>query len=150
MLNRIKRFFDQHLAVDSMAQDPEHVLRLAIGALLLEMTHMDGEVWPKQREAVEQAVRTCFDLAEGEANELLELAEAERAESTDYFQFTSLINRAYTPEQKERLVETLWRVAYANEALHMYEEHLVRKVAELLYVPHGAFIAAKHRARGNS
>jgi uncharacterized tellurite resistance protein B-like protein len=149
MLIRIKRFFDQHLAADSVAQDPEHVLRLAVGALLLEMTHMDGEVWPKQREAVEQAVRTCFDLAEGEANELLDLAEAERAESTDYFQFTSLINRSYTPEQKERLVETLWRVAYANEALHMYEEHLVRKVADLLYVPHGAFIAAKHRARGN-
>ena len=150
MLNRIKRFFDQHLAAEPMAQDPEHVLRLAVGALLMEMTHMDGEVWPKQREAVEHAVRTCFDLAEGEANELLALAEAERAESTDYFQFTSLINRSYTPEQKERLVETLWRVAYANEALHMYEEHLVRKVADLLYVPHGAFIAANHRARGNS
>jgi uncharacterized tellurite resistance protein B-like protein len=149
MLSRIKRFFDQHLAAEPMAQDPDHVLRLAVGALLLEMTHMDGEVWPKQREAVEQAVRTCFDLAEGEANELLDLAEAERAESTDYFQFTSLINRSYTPDEKERLVETLWRVAFANEALHMYEEHLVRKVADLLYVPHSAFIAAKHRARGN-
>lgn len=150
MLSRIKRFFDQHLAAESMAQDPDHVLRLAVGALLLEMTHMDGEVWPRQREAVEEAVGTCFDLAEGEANELLDLAEAERAESTDYFQFTSLINRSYTPEQKERLVETLWRVAYANEVLHMYEEHLVRKVADLLYVSHSAFIAAKHRARGGS
>ena len=150
MLNRIKRFFDGHLAGDSMTRDAEHAFRLAVGALLLEMTHVDGEAWPQQREAVEQAVRTCFGFAEGEADELLDLAEAERAESTDYFQFTSLINRSYTPEQKERLVETLWRVAYANEALHMYEEHLVRKVADLLYVPHGAFIAAKHRARGNS
>jgi uncharacterized tellurite resistance protein B-like protein len=149
MLNRIKRFFDQHLAAESMARDPEHVLRLAIGALVLEMTHMDGEVWPEQRQAVEQAVQTCFDLTASEANELLELAEAERTDSTDYFQFTSLINGAYTPEQKVGLVETLWRVAYANEALHMYEEHLVRKVADLLYVPHSAFIAAKHRGRGN-
>jgi len=149
MLNRIKRFFDQHLAADPMAQNPEHVLRLAVGALLLEMTHVDGEVWPTQRSAVEQSVRTCFDLTEEETAELLALAEAERAEATDYFQFTSLINRGYTPEQKEKLVETLWRVAYANEALHMYEEHLVRKVADLLHVPHGAFIAAKHRARGS-
>jgi uncharacterized tellurite resistance protein B-like protein len=149
MLNRIKRFFDRHLAVESMAQDPEHVLRLAIAALLLEMTHMDGEVWPEQREAVEQAVRTCFDLTASEANELLDLAEAERTQSTDYFQFTSLINGAFTPEQKVRLVEMLWRVAYANEALHKYEEHLVRKVADLLYVPHSAFIAAKHRVRGD-
>lgn len=149
LLNRIKRFFDQHLAAESMARDTEHVLRLAVGALLLEMTHMDGTIWPAQREVVQQAVRTCFDLTEEETAELLALAEAERAEATDYFQFTSLINRSYTPGQKERLVETLWRVAYANEALNMYEEHLVRKVADLLYVPHSAFIAAKHRALGS-
>lgn len=149
MLNRIKRFFDQHLALESIAQDPEHVLRLAVGALLLEMTHMDGEVWPEQREAVENAVNTCFGLTEEETAELLSMAEAERAEATDYFQFTSLINGSYTPEQKEKLVETLWRVAYANEALHMYEEHLVRKIADLLHVPHSVFIAAKHRSGGN-
>jgi uncharacterized tellurite resistance protein B-like protein len=149
MLKQIKRYFDQYLGADSLAHDPERVLRLAVGALLLEMTHMDGEVWPEQRKAVEQAVRTCFDLTDQETTELLALADAERAEATDYFQFTSLINGAYTPEQKEKLVETLWRVAYANEALHKYEEHLVRKIADLLHVPHSVFIAAKHRSRGN-
>ena len=77
------------------------------------------------------------------------LAEAERTASTDYFQFTSLINGAYSPEQKIRLIELLWRIAYANESLHRYEEHLVRKVADLLHVPHSAFIAAKHRAAGD-
>lgn len=149
MLKRIKRYFDQRLGADCLGQDPEHVLRLAVGALLLEMTHMDGEVWPKQRAAVEQAVRTCFDLTEEETAELLALAEAERAEATDYFQFTSLINGSYTPKQKEKLVETLWRVAYANEALHQYEDHLVGKIADLLHVSRSAFIAAKHRPGGN-
>jgi uncharacterized tellurite resistance protein B-like protein len=152
MLKRIKRFFDEHLSLDPTAQnrDPEHVLRVANGALLLEMTRMDGQVWPEEREAVEKAVRTSFGLTSGEARELLELAEAERAGSTDYFQFTSLINGAYTLEQKIKLVELLWQIAYANEGLHKYEEHLVRKVSDLLHVPHGAFIAAKHRARGGS
>jgi uncharacterized tellurite resistance protein B-like protein len=150
MLKRIKSFFDEHLMLESDAgkEDPDHALRLGVAALLLEMTHMDGEVRPEQRAAVEKAVRTCFDLTEPETNELLDLAEAERANSTDYFQFTSLINGAYTPKQKERLVETLWRVAYSNEVLHHYEEYLVRKVADLLHVPHRAFIGAKHRAGG--
>jgi uncharacterized tellurite resistance protein B-like protein len=151
MLQRIKNFFDQHLAPGPGAadeRDSEHVLRLAIGALLLEMTRMDGEIRPEQRKAVETAVLEHFDLDEAEGAELLELAEAERADSTDYFQFTSLINRAYSPEQKVRLVELLWRIAYANESLHKYEEHLVRKVADLLYVPHSAFIAAKLRTTG--
>jgi uncharacterized tellurite resistance protein B-like protein len=150
VLRRIRQFFDQHLGESALARDPEHVLRLAVGALLLEMIRMDGEDRPEQRAAVERAVRTSFDLSEDEAAELLDLAEAERAESTDYFQFTSLINGAYTPAQKQQLVETLWRVAYADDVLHRHEEYLVRKVADLLHVPHGAFIAAKHRARGDA
>ena len=82
--------------------------------------------------------------------ELLELAEEERSESTDYYQFTSLINNNYTPEQKVRLVELLWRIAYANETLHKYEEYLVRKIADLLHIPHSAFITAKFNARGDA
>ena len=61
---------------------------------------------------------------------------------------TSLKTCHYTPEQKVSLVELLWRIAYANETLHQYEEHLVRKIADLLHVPHSAFIAAKFNARG--
>lgn len=152
MLERIKNFFDQRLDPGSVSgsQDSEHMLRLAVGALLLEMTHMDGEIWPEQRKAVETAVLEHFELEQSESKELLELAEAERTESTDYFQFTSLINGIYTPEQKVSLVELLWKIAYANESLHQYEEHLVRKVANLLYVPHSAFIATKLKTIGDS
>ena len=152
MLKHIKSFFDQHLAPMSVTDDTqsEHVLRLAIGALLLEMTHMDGEVSPEECEAVETAVLEHFELSEDEAKELLELAEEERSESTDYFQFTSLINGNYTMEQKVSLVELLWRIAYANENLHKYEEHLVRKIADLLHIPHSAFIAAKFNASGEN
>ena len=147
MLRRIEAFFDRYLVpeINDRTRDTEHVLRLATGALLLEMTHMDGEVWPEQRQVVKQAMLEQFDLTESESTELLDLAEEERVQSTDYFQFTSLINNAYTPEQKIRLIELLWQIAYANESLHRYEEHLVRKIADLLHVPHGAFIAAKHR-----
>ena len=148
MLKHIKNFFDQHLVPGSVTgdTDTEHILRLATGALLLEMTHMDGEVWPEQRQAVETAALEHFGLTRNDTAELLELADEERTESTDYFQFTSLINSDYTPEQKIRLVELLWQIAYANESLHIYEEHLVRKIADLLHVPHSAFIAAKLNA----
>jgi uncharacterized tellurite resistance protein B-like protein len=44
----------------------------------------------------------------------------------------------------------MWRVAHADLELDMYEDHLVRKIAELLYVPHTEFITAKHRARSHS
>ncbi len=148
MLGRIQDFFRQHLAPAAAAeQDRAHAVRLAAAALLVEVTHLDHEVMPEERVAVTLAVRSHFGLSDAEAGELLLCAEQERADSTDYYQFTSLINREYSAAQKVELVELMWRIAYADDSLHRYEEHLVRKIAELLYVPHSAFIAAKHRAR---
>jgi len=149
MLAQIKRFFDRNLLAGAGADDgdAEHALRLAVGALLLEVVRLDGEVRAEEREAVETAVLGHFDLSHGEAEELLKLAEDERRDATDYFQFTSLINRHYSPERKIELIERLWSIAYADATLHPYEEHLVRKIADLLYVAHNDFIAAKLRAR---
>ncbi|MEA3274686.1 MAG: TerB family tellurite resistance protein [Pseudomonadota bacterium] len=150
MIARIRAFFEQHLVLpDTRQNDSEHALRLAAAALLLEMTRMSHEVTSEESAAVTEAVREHMDLSPDESEELILCAEAERADATDYYQFTSLINQSYSPEQKAHLVEMLWRIAYADDSLHMYEEHLVRKVADLLYVPHRVFIAAKHRAGGD-
>jgi uncharacterized tellurite resistance protein B-like protein len=151
MLRSIKRFFDDHLAVESRdsTADSEHVLRLAVAALLLEVGESDYQDHPAEREAVIDAVKNHFGLEHAEADGLIELAETERAEATDYFQFTSLINRTYDLEQKRRVLEILWRVAFADNELHKYEEHLIRRLAELLHLPHRDFIAAKHRVLGD-
>lgn len=150
MLNQLKRFFRENLApsASDTAAEAKHRVQLAVGALLLEMTRVDGEIRPEQCARVEAAIREQFDLSSEETAELIRLAEAERDDATDYFQFTQLINAHYTAEQKEAIVEQLWAVALADQELHRYEEHLVRKVAQLLHVPHGAFIAARHRAGG--
>ena len=49
-------------------------------------------------------------------------------------------------EQKRDLLAMMWRVAMADNEISRYEEHVIRKVADLLYVPHGDFIAAKQSA----
>jgi uncharacterized tellurite resistance protein B-like protein len=152
MLNQIKRFFREHLAprtTDTKVQ-ARHRLQLAVGALLLEMTRMDGEIRPEQCARVEAAIGECFDLSADETVTLIQLAEAERDGATDYFQFTRLINGEYSAQDKEKIVEQLWAVAFANRELHPFEEHLVRKIAQLLHVPHSVFIAAKHRAAGRA
>jgi uncharacterized tellurite resistance protein B-like protein len=148
MLTQIKDFFRQHL-VPTVGNDAdrEQALQLAVAALLIEVTHLDHEVTPEEKAAVDLAVRRHMGLSGETVAELLQCAERERADSTDYYQFTLLINREYDAARKVDLIELMWRIAYADDALHRYEEHLIRKIAELLYVPHSAFIAAKHRAR---
>lgn len=151
MLNTIKRFFDNHLAPDSTeaGRDPRHALRLAVAALLIEITESDYEQRPDERSALLEIVRNHFGLSVEEASSLILLAETEHAESTDYFQFTTLINKSYTPEQKRRVIEDLWRVAFADNELHKYEEHVIRRIAGLIHVPHKEFIAAKHRVQNS-
>ena len=78
---------------------------------------------------------------------LVALAEAEMRHATDYYQFTSLINQRFTQAQKERVLELMWRVAYADAVIDDHEQHLLRKIAALLHVADSAYIAAKLRAR---
>lgn len=154
MLNQIKTFFREHLLADKeeTAVAKQHRLELAVAALLLEMTRMDGAPadsgQQEQCARVEAAIGEHFSLDGEEIQKLIDLAEAEREAATDYFQFTSLINASYRAEQKQQIIEQLWTVALADQELHRHEEHLVRKIAQLLHVPHQAFIAAKHRASG--
>lgn len=147
MLDAIRQFFENHIATDTdrTRGDDEYSLRLATAALLMEMTRVDATVSGEEHRAVAAAVRSRFDLSPEETDELLRLADEQSQEAVDYHQFTSLINKGFSLAQKIKVVEHLWRVAYADEVLDKYEEQLVRKVAELLYVPHTEFIAAKHR-----
>jgi uncharacterized tellurite resistance protein B-like protein len=146
MLNTIKQFFEEQIAPASNRKDDnaEHALQLATAALLIEMMHMDSEIDDNELCMVNQSIRTKFGLSEKETEELLHLAEKEHKLATDYYQFTSLINKNFTYEQKIKVIEHLWMVAFADGELDKHEEHLVRKISELLYVPHSVFIAAKH------
>ena len=148
MIAKIRRFFDEHIVVteDISDHELEHQLQLACAALMIEVLYADHAVDQKELDALRDALQDNFDLNLAEAENLIELAEAERAEATDYYQFTSLINDYYSQKQKRELVTRLWQMAYADNTIHKFEEHLVRRLADLLHVPHSAFIQSKHKA----
>ncbi|MGZ8175121.1 MULTISPECIES: tellurite resistance TerB family protein [Methylobacter] len=145
MLNQIKLFFTQHIALSASEHTLEEKLQLATVVLFLEMMYMDDKVDPKEQEVILSLVHQSFSLTAEQATSLIELAEQHRKQATDYFQFTSLINKEYSLEQKVRLIESLWKIAFIDGVLDMNEEYLVRKIADLLHVPHTAFIMAKNR-----
>lgn len=146
MLKTIVDFFNQNLRTDVSASNP-HAIQVAAGALLIEAARMDAHTSDAERAAVVASVRAKFALSDEEATRLLALAEEEARVATDYYQFTALINQHFTPAQKYRLIELLWEVAYVDQKVDMYEEHYIRKIADLLYVPHAQYIAAKLKVR---
>ncbi|CAN7679919.1 TerB family tellurite resistance protein [Variovorax sp. LjRoot84] len=149
MLKTLKDLFDALRppeAADS-AQNQQHLLQLATAVLLVEVMRADPELGAAERRAVIAALRDKFALADDEIERLLELAEQTARTATDYFSFTSRINERFEMVQKLRMIEHMWRVAYADGTLSAHENHLMRKVADLLYIPHGAYVHAKMRAQ---
>ncbi len=147
MLKAIWEFFDLNIKVNAGPTGSDHRIQLATAALLIEVARMDTQIHEGERQAVLDSLRGKFGLADQEASSLVALAEAEAAQATDYFQFTSLINQHFTQEQKIRIIEHLWEVAYTDSKLDMYEEHFIRKIADLLHVPRAQYIATKLRVR---
>lgn len=149
MLKSIGNFFREHIAPDAGQDEAgaSHRARVAAAALLVEVVTSDSEFSGTERRAVLEAAQRKFGLDEADSRQLVELAEAEARDAHDLFQFTSQVNQAFSAEQKVRLVEELWRVAWSDDELHRYEEHVIRKVADLIHVPHSQFIAAKLRVQ---
>lgn len=125
----------------------EHTLQLATAVLLVEVMRSDPQIDDEERRLVLAALQDKFALADDEGARLVELAEQVSREATDYFRFTSKINESFDIEQKILMVEHMWRVAYADGVLSAHENHLMRRMADLLYIPHGAYVGAKMRAR---
>lgn len=146
MLKSIRDFFDRNIAQDAPTAD-RHSVELATAALLVEVVRSDARIAPSEQQAVMRAVRDKFNLAEEEAQAILRLAEEEVRTANDYYQFTSLINRHFDQPHKQHVIELMWRVAYADAELAAHENHLLRRIAELLHVTHADYIAAKMRAR---
>ena len=149
MLPRIKQFFESHFIAESGSSelDSEHALRLAMASLMIEVAESDYENSPAEREALLTIVKQSFDLEEAEANEMIELAQQEHTETTDYFQFTSLINQNYTAAQRIVLIENLWKIAFADKVLDKHEVHVIRRIADLIHVSHSDFLASKLRVQ---
>lgn len=145
MLNKLKTFFENSLANMDNAEDEQHQLKVATAALLIEMMLQDDDEHDRERQAILQALQDKFDLSADETRELYQLAEKERRQATDYHQFTSLIASNYTQPQKIQIIEHLWSVAYADGQLDKYEEHMVRRIADLIHVSHKDFLQAKHK-----
>ena len=148
MIVMIRRFFEEFIVVDDdiVADDIEHRLQLASAALMIEVLHADHAIEQAEFDTLISVLQDSFGLSRAEAKNLVRLAEEERRDAHDYYQFTSLINRFYTQKQKRELITRLWQMAYADRTVHKFEEHLVRRLADLLHVPHSAFMQSKHRA----
>ena len=153
MLDSLKRFFEERVAPDvahPSVETREKALRLAAAALLFEVVRADEEVKDEERTVMRAAIQSKFGLSREEAEDLARLAEERSRSATSLYELTHVVDQELSAEQKKRLVEILWLIAFADAEKDPREEQVVRKIAGLLHVPHPDFIDAKIRAREES
>ena len=146
-MRRLKTWITRTLGADEVDEGArEQARNLAVAALLVEVLRADYATADAERRQVVESLRGMLGLGEAECAELLAEAEQQVDKAHDLHQFTAEINRALAHEEKVRVVEQMWRVARSDETVHKYEEHIIRRVSDLLHVSHREFIAAKLRA----
>lgn len=154
MIDALKQFFQSKLAASSAPaaapEAAERALRLAAGVLLFEIVRADHRIEESERTVMRAALQSTFGLAAEETAEIMRLAEEQSRSAGSLYEFTSQVDAAFDADQKKRVVELLWLVAFADGRKDAHEEHMVRKIAGLLHVAHPDFIDAKLKARGQS
>jgi uncharacterized tellurite resistance protein B-like protein len=141
MLTKFKKFFAPDSPSDT-EESKEHKLQLACATLLVEVMQADFKQTEDENHKIQKLLKSTFKLNESELEDLMEKSN-QGDETTAVHPFTSLLNEHYEYEQRVHLIELMWKVAYADGKLDKYEDSVIRKVAELLYIRHSDFIKTK-------
>ncbi len=128
---------------DDAPEERDRAVALAATALLVELCRADQVIDEQELGAVMTAAQTQFDLDEHDAQLLLGDARQSTEQAISLYEFTDVLNQQLDKAGKFQLIKNMWQVAYADGRLDRYEDHLIRKVAELIYVKHSDFIRAK-------
>ena len=151
MLSKLSRFIERHLQPAGGASPvlSDHQKQLAIAALLVEVAMADHQFSEAEVQNIGEILKRKFTLSPEELRELISLAKHETNHATSLHQFTQLINQYCNQEEKFNLMKAMWEMAYADGNLDKYEDYIIRKVADLIYVPHTEFIRAKSVVKAN-
>lgn len=145
----MKKILLKFLTIESVESDPinlQHALRVATAVLLVEVTRADFIVQPAERQRLRELLERQFELSSAELDALMDEAEADADRLVSIQHTTRLLNENYDHAMKLRVIEMMWQLVYADGEKDHYEEHLIRQVADLLYISHSEFIQARHKA----
>lgn len=152
MLAKLKDFLQQKFSLtdtDSEA-NPHHALHLATAALAIDIARADSEVSDEERTKMTTLLTRHYDLTAAEVEKLMALAGDQLDESVSLHEFTRELNDGLDRQERIAIISLLWQVAWTDNQLHKYEEHYIRKIADLLYVSHSDYIRVKLDAEANA
>ena len=144
-MNFFKKIFQTEETKDPTVDDKTSTK--ACIALLLETSMADEILDESELMTLKNTLQKDFQINEGEIDELIDLAKENVEDSNSLYEFTRDINDNLDAAERVKLIESMWKIAYADGNIDKYEEHIIRKVSNLIYVAHSDFIKAKLSAK---
>tara|TARA_E500000178_G_scaffold347604_1_gene401190 strand:+ start:826 stop:1281 length:456 start_codon:yes stop_codon:yes gene_type:complete len=146
MIKSIQNIFkrkENESAVDSKKSEQE----LTYASLLIEVINSDNKFDDRERDKLLEILSSKLDIQKEELDNFTELAQKKSEDSTSLYEFTREINDQYEYEEKVSLITDLWGIAYSDGKLDKYEDYVIRKIANLIYVSHTDFIKSKLKVK---
>ncbi len=147
MLKKLSNFLSVYFPPSSDAGRPELTLQLVVAVLLIEVMQSDAECAFDEQATILKILKQRFHLSDAEVAQLNERGQQASKSANDLHQFTTLINQELELPEKVRIIEYLWQVVYADGKISAHENHLMRRLVDLLHISHGDNIAAKMCAK---
>jgi uncharacterized tellurite resistance protein B-like protein len=141
MIASIQQWFKNQLEIEN--SDSQHTIELATAVLLYEVMRADHKCEKLEQESYRKQLEKHFSLSGIELETLCQLSQSKADSAADYQQFTRVLNDIYDAEEKRSVLDSLWSVAYSDHELSPDEDYTIRKIADLLYIPHSQFIQSK-------
>jgi uncharacterized tellurite resistance protein B-like protein len=144
MIGKLQQILRKHIGQAQVSRDDiGSELQLATATLLMEVARADNRISEEERQDVMRLIENHYALSPEMTQDIASSAERTAQHSTSLYPFTRLINHSCSPEEKVRIIGMLWSVTCADGHVDKHEEYLVRKIADLLYVPHRDYIRMK-------
>lgn len=140
LFQEIGRLMKAEQDTDNETVEASHQAR---AVLLLAISQADQKESDKESRAAARALSHRLGLDEDECGELLDQARKILGDSVSLYDYTSRLKDSLGAAERTRLMEDLWSVAYADGQLDAEEEHLIRRLGDLIGVSHRQYIQTK-------
>ena len=150
MINKIKDLIGNFSKTEELNEEPDlSTLNSACAALLVEIAFADKDFEEREKQSLKESLIQTYDIEESAVQEIIDDAQQAVNESTSLYAYTRIVNDEFEYNDKLDLLRNLWKVAYSDGNLDIYEEHLIRKISDLIHISHSDYINIKLEIRDN-
>ena len=117
-------------------------IQKSICSLMIEVAYADNQLDESELKVMANSL-SKLDIEEEEIQEIVDATLSKSKESISFYEHTRILNDQLDYDQKKEVLNSVWAIAFADGEMDKYEEHLIRRIADLLYLNHKDFINAK-------